>query len=435
MKLKFNVLSLILIISFVTFCNTDKVQAQAKKFVLVIDAGHGGHDAGAVGAIAREKDINLAVTLKLGALIEKNFNDVKVVYTRKTDIFLPLQQRADIVNNNKSDLFICIHTNATKGSAAYGAETYTLGLAKSKSNLEVAMTENSVILLEDDYKTKYKGFDPNSIDSYIMFEFMQDKYIDKSIEIASSIQNQFVKYGRRHDRGVRQAGFWVLHRSACPSVLVELGFISNPLEERFLASESGKNDMAASIYNAFVKFKRDYDKRLGIVIDKNQKYELLEKGNEAETPQSTLAEQAEINKLAEINSPDSKKDVSTNKTSSEISDSVKSIKTGSSTKQDEQPGKKAVIIPENSNNIPIYKIQLFASDKKLNSDASNFKGLKNVSYYVENGLYKYTVGEEKDYNLIVKLRKDILSKFPDAFIIAFIGDKKMTAKEALYYKK
>ena len=242
---------------------TFTVVAQDSRFVIVIDAGHGGHDPGAIGDISREKDINLSISLELGTIIEQNFKDVKVVFTRKSDEYLTLQERADIVNNNHADLFICIHTNSTKGTAAFGAESFTLGLAKSKANLDVAMRENSVILLEDNYKTKYKGFDPSSVDSYIMFEFMQDKYIDKSVEIASSIQKQFADYCHRSDRGVRQAGFWVLHRSACPSVLVEVGFISNPAEERYLNSAHGKHDMATAIFNAVVLYKRDHDRRSG----------------------------------------------------------------------------------------------------------------------------------------------------------------------------
>ncbi|HRZ96087.1 MAG TPA: N-acetylmuramoyl-L-alanine amidase [Paludibacter sp.] len=428
MKLKLRIINICLILLLVTFSSSNELQAQVKNFVVVIDAGHGGHDAGAVGAIAREKDINLSVTLKLGALIEKNFKDVKVVYTRKTDIFLPLQQRANIVNDNKADLFLCIHTNATKGSSAYGAETYTLGLAKSKQNLEVAMTENSVILLEDDYKTKYKGFDPGSVDSYIMFEFMQDKYIDKSIEIASSIQNQFVKHGKRHDRGVRQAGFWVLHRSACPSVLVELGFISNPLEERFLASESGKNDMAASIYNAFVKFKKDYDKKQGIVIDKNQKYELIQKTESSDNDNTAPVGLAEIVKEEENLTTEASKA----KNAIQNSDTVKPLKNNIPTKKAEQTAEKIV---SNTADAPVYKIQLFATEKKLNSNSSDFKGLKDVSFFEENGLFKYTIGEEKDYKIIVNQRKEILAKFPNAFIVAFIGDKKLTAKEIMSYKK
>lgn len=377
---------------------TAGVFAQNFKFTLVIDAGHGGHDPGAIGAISREKDINLNVSLKLGELVEKNFSDVKVVYTRKTDRYLTLQERADVVNNNHADLFICIHTNSAESSAAYGAETFTLGLAKTKANLDVAMRENSVILLEDDYKGKYKGFDPSSVDSYIMFEFMQDKYIDKSIDLASTIQKQFTSYARRSDRGVRQAGFWVLHRSACPSVLIEVGFISNSAEERFLASESGQKDMATSIYNAFVNFKHDHDKKSGKQTG-GQKYVEPKK----EVKEQTLPEISEVKPVVA-------------ETKNQDTALISEVFVKSTPKSDLKP---------------IFKVQLLASDKKLKSNAAEFKGLRNLDSFTENGMFKYTLGAETDYAKIVKIRKEILGKFPDAFILAFVGDKKMTAKEAL----
>ncbi len=389
--------------------------SQSKKFVLVIDAGHGAHDAGAVGSISKEKDINLAVTLKVGKLIEENFSDVKVVYTRKTDVFIPLQKRADIANENHADLFISIHTNATKGSQAYGAETYTLGLAKSKANLEVAMTENSVMLLEDDYKTKYKGFDPSSVDSYIMFEFMQDKYLDKSIEIASAIQNQFVNYAKRHDRGVRQAGFWVLHRSACPSVLIELGFISNPVEERFLASDAGRNKLAASIYNAFVNYKRSYDKKMGVVTDKNQQYKLIENADEhfeiqTEPEQNTKKNDTPLEKSVE------------NRQQNTI---VSNSESNSNTSQ----------VKATSDSVTVFKLQILASASKLSVNAPELKGMKDVNVFLESGMYKYTIGEDTDYKKIQELRKKNLDKFPNAFLIAFRGNRKLNAKETQEAKK
>lgn len=235
-----------------------------KQFTVVLDAGHGGHDSGAIGSYMREKNINLAVVKRLGSLISQKHPDVKVVYTRKSDVFIPLQRRADIANQNNADIFISIHTNATRGKSAFGTETFVLGLAKTKSNLEVAMKENAVITLEDDYKTKYQGFDPNSVDSYIMFEYMQDRYLDKSLQLATLIEEQF-KRKKRYSRGVKQAGFLVLHKSACPSVLVELGFISNRSEEKYLSTNHGRNELADAIYKAFEVYKRDYDRKSGII--------------------------------------------------------------------------------------------------------------------------------------------------------------------------
>ncbi len=336
-----------------------------KPFTVVIDAGHGGHDSGAVGKYSKEKNINLSVALKLGNTISENYPDVKVVYTRTTDVFLTLQQRADIVNDNKADIFFCIHTNATGGSSAHGTETYVLGLHKTKTNLEVAMSENSVMMLEDDYETRYQGFDPNSVDSYIIFEFMQDKYLDKSLKIASLIEDQF-RNADRYSRGVRQAGFWVLHKSAAPSVLVELGFISNAEEEKYLNTDEGKNQLTNAIFNAFESYKRDFDKKSGIKI---------------------------VSKDIPVYKADNRKD---------------SI---------------------NENQI-IYKIQLFALEKKISPNGREFKKLSDVNYYKEGNFYKYTYGEETTFEKIEALRKSITDKFPYAYVIAFRGNQKITVKEA-----
>ena len=234
------------------------LQVEAKDFVLVIDAGHGGNDPGAVGKISKEKDINLKVALKVGKLIEDNCKDVKVIYTRKRDVFVTLNRRAQIANEAKADLFISIHTNAVaKNKTVKGTSTWTLGLAKSDDNLEVAKRENAVILYEDDYQTHYEGFNPNSAESYIIFEFMQDQYMSQSVRLASLVQNEFKQTGRRIDRGVHQAGFLVLKASAMPSILVELGFISTPEEERYLNTENGVNTLSKSIYQAFLTYKNE----------------------------------------------------------------------------------------------------------------------------------------------------------------------------------
>ncbi|MCF0160144.1 MAG: N-acetylmuramoyl-L-alanine amidase, partial [Bacteroidaceae bacterium] len=239
--------------------NNLSANSTTKKFVVVIDAGHGGNDPGAVGKKAKEKTINLNTALKLGKLIEQQCKDVKVVYTRKTDVFIPLNKRAQIANNAKADLFISIHTNALpKGKITFGAETYTLGMARADENLEVAKKENSVILMEDDYKQTYKGFNPNSPESYIIFEFMQDKNMSQSINFAKKIQQQFKRAGRT-DKGVHQAGFLVLRETAMPSVLVELGYISTPKEESFLNSSDGTSKMANSIFQAFNEYRKNHE--------------------------------------------------------------------------------------------------------------------------------------------------------------------------------
>jgi N-acetylmuramoyl-L-alanine amidase len=405
--------AILLVLSFVPTL----VLAQDARFTVVLDAGHGGHDPGAMGAFSREKDINLAIELHLGALIEQNFKDVKVVYTRKTDKYLTLQERADVVNDHHADLFICVHTNSSPSPAAFGTETFTLGLAKTKANLDVAMRENSVILLEEDYRSKYKGFDPKSVDSYIMFEFMQDKYIDKSVEFSSAVQKQFVSYCGRTDHGVRQAGFWVLHRSACPSVLVEVGFISNPAEERFLMSEQGQKQMATAIYNAFVDYKKSHDKRSGHPISKVSKVEPPVSVTEARV--SKQIKQAE----------EDHKPLETEVVRKQKIVDVPKLSDTSRTRQ--------VLTPvtlqreDRANTKPIFKVQIFAARVELQKNAPDFKGLDNVEFFIENKHYKYTLGAETSYFKIQQIRKSILSKFPDAFIIAFDGDRKLSPKEVL----
>lgn len=247
-------LQIVLFVAIMPFVSLADVEK--RNFTLVIDAGHGGHDAGAVGAYSKEKDINLKVALAFGRLVENNCPDVKVVYTRKTDVFIPLQRRADIANNNKADLFVSVHTNALPaGRQAYGSETYTLGMARANANLAVAKRENSVITLESDYKSTYQGFDPNKAESYVIFEFMQDKFMKQSVDLATCIQRQYASAGRPN-KGVHQAGFLVLRNTSMPSVLTELGFITTPSEEAYLNSQQGVTELSRSIYNGFLAYRR-----------------------------------------------------------------------------------------------------------------------------------------------------------------------------------
>lgn len=226
----------------------------AKSYTVVLDPGHGGKDPGAVGRFSQEKDLNLTLALEVGKLIKQQYPDVKVVYTRTTDVFIPLQQRADIANKNNADLFLSIHTNSSESKDAKGVETFILGSDRSEANLSVAMRENAVMKLESDYKTTYQGFDPNSIDSYIMFELMQNSYMDQSLRFAEQVQKRFVGHLNRHDRGVQQAAFWVLLKTACPSVLFEMGFISNHNEEKYLNQPSSMAQMANALVNAFAAY-------------------------------------------------------------------------------------------------------------------------------------------------------------------------------------
>lgn len=356
------------------------LQVEAKDFVLVIDAGHGGNDPGAVGKISKEKDINLKVALKVGKLIEDNCKDVKVIYTRKRDVFVTLNRRAQIANEAKADLFISIHTNAVaKNKTVKGTSTWTLGLAKSDDNLEVAKRENAVILYEDDYQTHYEGFNPNSAESYIIFEFMQDQYMSQSVRLASLVQNEFKQTGRRIDRGVHQAGFLVLKASAMPSILVELGFISTPEEERYLNTENGVNTLSKSIYQAFLTYKNEQSVALA---------------NE-ETPTTKPAKK-----------PESKQQTTT-------------------------APKKEKAKAANNNNETVFKLQLFSTSKPLDKNDKRLKGMKNVSYYQEGGLYKYTCGDSANYDEVVRTKQQLASQFKGSFIVAFKNGKKIDVKEAV----
>lgn len=238
------------------------MMGEDKVFTVVLDPGHGGKDPGASGIYAKEKNIVLSVAQKVGKLIESNHSkDFKLVYTRNSDVFIELEERAKIANRNKANIFISIHADAVESKSAHGAGTFTMGLNKESSNLEVAKRENSVILLEDNYQQRYEGFNPASAESYIMFELMQDVNMENSIELASMIQKNFVEK-KRMNRGVRQAPYWVLHRTSMPSVLIELGFITNPEEEKYLKSENGQNELALCIFNAIESYYNAYHRKL-----------------------------------------------------------------------------------------------------------------------------------------------------------------------------
>ena len=373
-----------------------------KDFVVVIDAGHGGHDPGAIGKISKEKNINLNVALKLGNMIKKNCDDVKVIFTRTKDVFIPLNRRAEIANNAKADLFISIHTNALANNrTAKGASTWTLGLAKSDANLAVAQRENSVILYESDYKTRYAGFNPNSAESYIIFEFMQDKYMEQSVHLASLIQKQFRHTCKRVDRGVHQAGFLVLKASAMPSILVELGFISTPEEERYLNSEEGTGTLAKGIYRAFLTYKKEHEIRLTGVS------RTIIPDDEEMSENELAAQQPKEEK------PDSAPD------QTELVAQAK-------------PQQRPITVESATNSGEItFKIQILTSSSPLTKNDKRLKGLKDVDYYKEKGLYKYTYGASTDYNKVLRSKRAITDKFKDAFIIAFRDGEKMNINAAI----
>ena len=343
------------------------LMAAEKPYTLVLDAGHGGKDPGAVGKFSKEKDLNLKLVLEIGKQINELYPDVNVVYTRSTDVFIPLQTRADIANKADADLFISIHTNSAESKRAQGVETFILGTDRMEANLDVAMRENAVMKLESDYKTTYQGFDPNSIDSYIMFELMQNSYMDQSLQFAEQVQKRFVGHLNREDRGVRQAAFWVLLKTACPSILFEMGFISNPEEEKFLNQDASIAQMARAIVNAFGAYThKQAAKKEKLVIESSKK----------------PAEQT-IDKPAET------------------SDST---------------AKPVVQMPEEQKLATYYAVQICASHTPLEPSDPKLKG-QTCEYTKVGDWYKYYTAADTDKSKVQASLKRLKPLFPDCWII------------------
>ena len=362
-----------------------------KPYTVVLDAGHGGKDPGAVGKFSKEKDLNLTLVLKMGELIAERYPDVKVVYTRSTDVFIPLQTRADIANKADADLFISIHTNSAESKAPSGVETFILGTDRMEANLDVAMRENAVMKLESDYKTTYQGFDPNSIDSYIMFELMQNSYMDQSLRFAEQVQQRFVGHLNRSDRGVRQAAFWVLLKTACPSILFEMGFISNPEEERYLNQPASMAQMANALVNAF-----------GAYTHK----------------QAVRKEASEKNSDVRVQSSDTQ--------SSDVRVQNSDTPTNDSPRLDQRPTtndhRPSTIDQRPTTNDPLYAIQICASKSPLQPNDPQLKG--QVCECMKVGeWYKYYTAADPDRAKVMEARKKLLSLFPDCWVIKVKGEK------------
>ena len=543
--------------------------ATKRPFVLVIDAGHGGKDAGAVGQLTKEKDINLNVALALGRLVEKNCPDVKVIYTRKTDVFVTLQGRAEIANRNKANLFISVHTNSSPvGKAApMGAETYTLGMHRAADNLEVAKRENSVITQENNYKQTYHNFDPRKSESYIIFEFLQDRNMQQSVDLARAIQRNYTSSGRKN-KGVHQAGFLVLRATSMPSVLTELGFISNAEEEKFLHSQEGVATLARAIFEGFKAYRqKHYAQDVAPAENGNDEGEIQtlvaenEQNSDAPSPLdkvrdavsvpqpvdvSTLKAEmvpvttrpfgqpaapvqkvsGEINKVISqpelppvpavvknvastttaavakevaaaapivnnvASTPVVTKDVVANRPTTTVvaqpdslvpvipvvaavqpvtttSPAVAENKVRQADNKSSQPEIKTQTAPQDNktsqtkaqtkaptktqdtkktqdttkkiekktNERPIFKLQLFTIDHALRSDDRHFKGLSPVEYYEEGGCYKYTYGATVNYEDAKRLQKDIIDKFPEAFVVAFLNQQRIELAEAIKLAK
>lgn len=363
------------------FVSGQKTDNGYKLKTVVLDAGHGGKDPGSLGNITTEKEIALAIVLRAGYYIEKEFPEVKVVYTRKKDEFIPLHQRAEIANSNKADLFISVHVNGSTNKVVTGTETLLIGLHRAGENFEVAKKENSVILLEDDYTTRYEGFDPNSPESYQMFSLMQEKYFERSLNFGALVQDQFRERAMRKDRGLSRQGLLVLAQTAMPGVLIETGFITNPDEEKYLMTESGQDYIGSAIFRAFRDYKDIVESRTLLTASL---------GNEPVLYRDTAVDNAVV----------------AEDTTAEVAEA------------------KATPVPE-------FKVQIAASAKRFAPGYHAFKGLTDVSEYRVGNLYKYAVGSSKSFQEIIVYSKQIKERFPDAFIIAVKDDKIIPLDQAL----
>ena len=410
MNLKRNILMLaVMLLALIT-------EVGAKEFTLVIDAGHGGHDTGAPGKFSKEKDINLKTALAFGKYVEQNCPDVKVIYTRKKDVFVELKDRAGIANKAKADLFISIHTDALENnSVARGMTTYTLGMHRAKDNLDVAQRENSVILIEKNYKETYQGFDPNSAESYIIFEFMQDKNMQRSVDLATFIQNKTCQAADRPSRGVKQAGFLVLRETSMPSCLVELGFITTPAEEKLLNEDVTIDNIAKGIYNAFVEYKKKYDNNITVPYK---------------------AEEPTINIVDVVPGQEKKEEVRAEKPDKTVKAEEKEEKKEGKKKKEKEEEKeekeKTLYVASGDNaGVPVFKVQILATDKPFKKGDAHFKGRTDYNQYTENGMTKYTIGETTDYNEILRLKSELQATFGDCFVVAFKEGQKMNISEAI----
>lgn len=397
-----------------------------KKFTLVIDAGHGGKDIGAPGTYSKEKDINLRVALAFGRYVEQNCPDVKVVYTRRTDVFVPLYERAEIANRAKADLFVSVHTNAVKGSnAVRGFETYTLGDGSSnatKTNLEVAKRENSVILLEKDYQQHYAGFDPNSPESNIMFEFVQDRNLTKSIDFAKMLQKNVCRMANRPDKGVHQQNLAVLRLTSMPACLIELGFITTPDEERMLNDAAQSDLMAKGIFNAFAEYKNKYDQ--GFVVPFKAGQKPMNGSPEADDDSKAAGTQsaAVVNEMPEAG----QKVAAAVQAPAAAPVKSTAVQPETARKAPQASASKAADLSK-----PVFKIQILVSRRALTAGDAAFKGLADCGMYEEDGLMKYTYGASNNYNEIYRLRNEVAEKFPGAFIVAFKDGKKMDVNQGI----
>ena len=415
------------------------VGAASKNFTLVIDAGHGGRDTGAIGkGKVKEKNLTLRYALAFGKMVEQNCPDVKVIYTRKTDTFVELYRRAEIANKNKADLFISIHINALpKGRVARGFQTYTLGTSKRTGkktgvleNLEVAKRENAVILLEENYQQTYQGYDPNSPESNIMFEFIQDKNMENSVELAKYMQKYVCQATGRQNMGAQQDNLAVLRLSSMPGCLVECGFISTSDEESFMNSQAAAGMYARGFFNAFQAYRKNHGGNKTITVQPQSAADtVLTVVPVPVVPEPQLEVKPEpIQEMKPEIVPEVKPE-----TKPEVKPELKP-----EVKSEPQPVAPPVVSqpqtqpqPQPQPQGPVFKVQISASSTLIKAGDTRFKGLSGVGHYQDGGLYKYTVGDSHDYNAVNRLRREIADKFPQAFVIAFKDGKRMDVNEAI----
>ena len=384
---------------FILTCLTCVVNAADKhKYTLVIDAGHGGKDGGACANKAKEKDINLSVALAFGRYVEQNCPDVQVLYTRKTDVFVSLHGRTEFAHKNKADVFISIHTNSLPGKSPKqikGMETYTMGMRRSGEKLSAAMRENEVVLIESDYKQHYAGFDPRVPESYIIFDIVNEENMAQSVELAQLIQKKVCATASRPNKGVKQDAFLVLRETSMPACLIELGYITTASEAAILTNKANVDAIARGIYQAFVAYKNSHTQTASPATPKEKE----------------VKSTSEKQELPEVKEEQMKPDIPQ--------------------QQEPQEAVVAELAAPNSSEAPVFKVQIMASGTKLSTNSRQLKGLKGVDCYQEGQYWKYTVGASTDYNAIYRMRKEVLGKFPQAFIIAFKNGKKVDVQAAI----
>ncbi|HCJ46041.1 MAG TPA: N-acetylmuramoyl-L-alanine amidase [Prevotella sp.] len=425
----------------------------ASRFTLVVDAGHGGNDFGAPGAVSNEKNLTLKYALAFGRFVESHCPDVRVIYTRKTDVFIPLHERADIANRNKADLFISIHINAVDGShTAHGFQSYTLGRGERsgdrgiRENLDVAKRENSVIFLEKDYQKKYSGLDMNSAEGDIMFEFIADNNRQRSVELSRLMQHCVCQATGRQDGGSHQNNLAVLRLTSMPAILLELGFISTPDEEQFMNSDSAVDLYTKGIYNAFITYKNKYDTQSTLPYQ-NRVIEVSAPSNNNTDDDQPVIDDRRSNRTTRTsvqrksvagkgsndtpqqnsNTPQKREVASPKATSKNKAKSDKAVKAEKQVKKDND--KK--IVSQQAAHAPVFKIQILQGSYKLRDNDRQFKELTGIERMADGDKWKYFYGSSTDYNAVNRSRKEILDKFPGAFIVAYKDGKQMDVNEAI----